>query len=120
LEYFVEDLLTVLNLPEWPAAEILLSILSNSLASNLASADPGHTSVLKVLSVDLLGAILTRVKQEINNSAETPFSFPLPKVNLTFCFPLQFDSTLKRMEALEVKKKTLRAFAAIHLETESS
>ena len=31
LEYFISDLLTALNMPEWPAAELMLTVLGRIL-----------------------------------------------------------------------------------------
>ncbi|KAL6062556.1 Nipped-B-like protein A (Fragment), variant 2 [Balamuthia mandrillaris] len=58
---FVEDLLHTLNLPEWPASEVLLKVLSSILMKNLRK-ESSETNILKMLSIDLLGSIAAKVK----------------------------------------------------------
>jgi len=37
LEYFVQDLLSTVNQPEWPAVELLLSLLGTLLVQNFST-----------------------------------------------------------------------------------
>ncbi len=61
----VEDLLATINLPEWPASQVLLSVLGAILISNLKK-DSKESTVLKSLSIDILGVITAKIKQELN------------------------------------------------------
>lgn len=84
LENFTDDILTTLNMPEWPAAtvsylltctkllltcKILLQILNSNLVSNIAKkGDPSN--VLRMLSIELLGTIAARLRVEMNSIDE--------------------------------------------------
>eukprot|EP01114_Cavostelium_apophysatum_P017954 TRINITY_DN5446_c0_g1_i2.p1 TRINITY_DN5446_c0_g1~~TRINITY_DN5446_c0_g1_i2.p1 ORF type:complete len:652 (-),score=190.30 TRINITY_DN5446_c0_g1_i2:1438-3393(-) len=75
LENLTADLLSAINLPEWPAAEMLLRIISHSLVGVLApqansgANAPEANSPLRLLAVELLGDILHKLKQEIKIAA---------------------------------------------------
>ncbi|KAJ9067298.1 Sister chromatid cohesion protein 2, variant 2 [Entomophthora muscae] len=60
LDTMVEDSLEVLNLPEWPAAEIFLRGLCIRL---FKIADDGNDIALKSLAIDYLGTIASRIKK---------------------------------------------------------
>lgn len=49
LQNLVEDLLLTLNMPEWPASEILLSIICRNLAKIVMSDEKDTTESLKFL-----------------------------------------------------------------------
>jgi cohesin loading factor subunit SCC2 len=74
----VEDLLSTLNLPEWPASEVILQILCATLASNISKSSD-QNAVMRMLSVDLLGNILSKVKQEMNLVHQKPLYVPTPQ-----------------------------------------
>ncbi|PRP84253.1 hypothetical protein PROFUN_08273 [Planoprotostelium fungivorum] len=67
LESFVGDVKSLLNLPEWPAAELFLQILCSSLSGILAKQD---SPALRPLALELLGGILTKMKSECNQIGE--------------------------------------------------
>jgi hypothetical protein len=54
----VEDLLTVVYLPDWPAADVLLSDLTSLLLRSVSAGDGG-----KRASIDVLAMIAARVRQ---------------------------------------------------------
>jgi len=64
LSNFVEDLLTTINLPEWPASQVLLRVLSVILLKNIKKNSKENT-VLKSFSIELLGSIAAKVKKEM-------------------------------------------------------
>jgi cohesin loading factor subunit SCC2 len=81
LENFVEDLLTTLNLPEWPASEIFLHNVCAILIGNLSKTTENH--IVRASFLDLLGNILARMKQETLSTTENAGLFDTPKVCLT-------------------------------------
>ncbi len=69
LENIVDDLLITLNLPEWPAAEIVLQSLHSTLAA--VAAKTTENATIRGCFVELIGKILAKLKQEINLSSES-------------------------------------------------
>ena len=70
---FVEDLLTMLNCAEWPAAEVSLQVLVrdlHKLCGGEASAETAESH--RSVALDLLGTIACSVHKEELNAAETP------------------------------------------------
>ena len=60
-ENFVQDLLTTVNKPEWPAAEVMLWLLGSLLISQF-----GNKSIdmsLRISSIDYLGIIASRLRK---------------------------------------------------------
>ena len=74
LDMFVEDLVSLLSLPEWPAAELLLRILATR-ASNLAH--NAKTASVKNMSLELLGLMGSAISncraQALRLSSSTSF-----------------------------------------------
>ncbi|XP_059489671.1 nipped-B-like protein isoform X2 [Neocloeon triangulifer] len=65
-ENFVQDLLTTVNKPEWPAAELLLSLLGNILVKNFMN--KGIEIALRVASLDYLGVVAARLRKDAVSS----------------------------------------------------
>ena len=61
-ENFVQDLLTTVNKPEWPAAELLLSLLGTLLVNNFVN--KGTDMALRVASLDYLGVVAARLRKD--------------------------------------------------------
>ncbi|PNF24471.1 Nipped-B-like protein [Cryptotermes secundus] len=61
-ENFVQDLLTTVNKPEWPATELLLSLLGKLLVSNFVN--KGIDMSLRVASLDYLGVVAARLRKD--------------------------------------------------------
>jgi len=61
-ENFLQDLLTTLNSPEWPAAELLLSLLGKLLVSQFAN--KGTEVSLRISSLDYLGLVASRLRRD--------------------------------------------------------
>ncbi|XP_068082252.1 nipped-B-like protein isoform X2 [Anabrus simplex] len=61
-ENFVQDLLTTVNKPEWPAAELLLSLLGKLLVTNFSN--KGIDMSLRVASLDYLGVVAARLRKD--------------------------------------------------------
>lgn len=61
---FIQDLLTVLYLPEWPAAEVLLFRVCGKLTT-LSKADANVPASVRTLCVDQLGDIIARLKRHV-------------------------------------------------------
>lgn len=61
-ENFVNDLLATLNKPEWPATEMLLSILGRMLVSNFSN--KSIDMALRVVSLDYLGVVAARLRRD--------------------------------------------------------
>jgi cohesin loading factor subunit SCC2 len=66
-ENFVQDLLTTVNKPEWPAAELLLSLLGNILVKNFMN--KGTEMSLRVASLDYLGVVAARLRKDAVSSS---------------------------------------------------
>jgi cohesin loading factor subunit SCC2 len=84
LQNLVEDLLITLNMPEWPAAEVLLQLLCKSLIGallNKKAANTNSNDELRLLSIQLLGMIASRVRQDARIAKEnTVFQAPPKRV----------------------------------------
>merc|ERR1740123_1412392 len=61
-ENFLQDLLTTVNTPEWPAAELLLSLLGKLLVSKFAN--KGTEVSLRISSLDYLGVVAARLRRD--------------------------------------------------------
>nr|CAD7424434.1 unnamed protein product [Timema monikensis] len=61
-ENFVQDLLTTVNKPEWPATELLLSLLGKLLVTNFVN--KGIDMSLRVASLDYLGVVAARLRKD--------------------------------------------------------
>ena len=61
-ENFLQDLLTTVNTPEWPAAELLLSLLGKMLVGKIANKQTEVT--LRVSSLEYLGMVASRLRKD--------------------------------------------------------
>lgn len=61
-ENFINDLLVTVNKPEWPAAELLLSLLGRLLMQQFTNKSADIT--LRVASLDYLGVIAARLRKD--------------------------------------------------------
>ncbi|KAM3874275.1 nipped-B-like protein B [Diretmus argenteus] len=61
-ENFVHDLLSTVNKPEWPAAELLLSLLGRLLVHQFSNKQT--EMALRVASLDYLGTVASRLRKE--------------------------------------------------------
>ncbi len=69
LELFLEDFITVLGLPEWPAAELLLQILfanCRNIAENQKSLAPA-----KNMALEILGQMGSAISELVSNTRHT-------------------------------------------------
>ena len=69
LELFLEDFITVLGLPEWPSAELLLQILfanCRNIAENQKSLAPA-----KNMALELLGQMGSAISELVSNTRHT-------------------------------------------------
>ena len=61
-ENFLQDLLTTVNTPEWPAAELLLSLLGKMLVEKFSNK---QTEVaLRISSLEYLGVVAARLRKD--------------------------------------------------------
>lgn len=65
-ENFVQDLLMTVNKPEWPAAEMLLSLLGRLLVNHFSN--KGSDMSLRVASIEYLGVVAARLRKDTVNS----------------------------------------------------
>ncbi|XP_074642892.1 nipped-B-like protein A isoform X2 [Tubulanus polymorphus] len=65
-ENFVQDLLTTVNKPEWPAAELLLSLLGRLLVQQFSNKSVDMS--LRVASLDYLGIVASRLRKDAVSS----------------------------------------------------
>ena len=61
-ENFVQDLLTTVNIPEWPAAELLLSLLGRVLREKFK--DKSTEMALRISSLEYLGTVSARLRKD--------------------------------------------------------
>ncbi|KAJ8930877.1 hypothetical protein NQ314_016297 [Rhamnusium bicolor] len=61
-ENFVQDLLSTVNKPEWPATELLLCLLGKMLVTNFSN--KGTDMSLRVASLDYLGVVAARLRRD--------------------------------------------------------
>ncbi|KAG8180025.1 hypothetical protein JTE90_026629 [Oedothorax gibbosus] len=67
-EHFVQDLLSTVNKPEWPASELLLSVLGRILVRNFSNKSMDMT--LRVASLDYLGVVAARLRKDAVTSQD--------------------------------------------------
>lgn len=65
-ENFVQDLLATVNKPEWPAAELLLSLLGKLLVQKFSNKNTDAT--LRVSSLDCLGVVAAKLRRDTVSS----------------------------------------------------
>ncbi|XP_077478659.1 nipped-B-like protein B isoform X2 [Stigmatopora argus] len=65
-ENFVHDLLSTVNKPEWPAAELLLSLLGRLLVHQFSNKQT--EMALRVASLDYLGTVASRLRKDAVDS----------------------------------------------------
>ncbi|XP_064901030.1 nipped-B-like protein isoform X4 [Columba livia] len=61
-ENFIQDLLSTVNKPEWPAAELLLSLLGRLLVHQFSN--KSTEMALRVASLDYLGTVASRLRKD--------------------------------------------------------
>ena len=61
-ENFVQDLLTTVNTPEWPSAELLLSLLGRVLRDKFSNRSTEMT--LRLSSLEYLGVVTSRLRKD--------------------------------------------------------
>ncbi|XP_014449482.1 nipped-B-like protein isoform X1 [Alligator mississippiensis] len=65
-ENFIQDLLSTVNKPEWPAAELLLSLLGRLLVHQFSN--KSTEMALRVASLDYLGTVAARLRKDAVSS----------------------------------------------------
>ncbi|KAG9292179.1 hypothetical protein G9A89_023899 [Geosiphon pyriformis] len=65
LDNFMEDIITVLNYPEWPAAELVVRIFSKIMVGYID--DKKADTYTKSMAIDYLGTIAGRIKKYVNS-----------------------------------------------------
>ncbi|CAE6438521.1 unnamed protein product [Rhizoctonia solani] len=78
----IQDILVVLNWPEWPAANLLMSIVCKFMLSSLEDVKSSSDTAAKNMALDHLGEIATRIR-------ETHLTMQLP-----------FETTVKPLEEI--------------------
>lgn len=61
-ENFIHDLLTTVNKPEWPASELLLTLLGTLLVKNMS--DKTVEQSIRVVSLEYLGIVAARLRKD--------------------------------------------------------
>lgn len=61
-ENFITDLLTTVNRPEWPASELLLSLLGTLLVKYMS--DKSMDQSIRVVSLEYLGIVAARLRKD--------------------------------------------------------
>ncbi|KAI8093004.1 sister chromatid cohesion C-terminus-domain-containing protein [Halteromyces radiatus] len=90
LECTLEDIVTVLNDPDWPAAELILQVFSKILVACIDS-DTGD-SYLRMMAIEWLGIIVDRIKTGYSHVAGVQGSYtPEWLYQLNKLIPHQLD-----------------------------
>lgn len=89
-ENFIHDLLATVNRPEWPASELLLSLLGTMLVRYVS--DKGIEQSIRLVSLDYLGIVAARLRKDTVESR--------CKVNI-------IDSMIKSIKAEQEKEGDL-------------
>ncbi|XP_033150568.1 nipped-B protein isoform X2 [Drosophila busckii] len=89
-ENFIHDLLATVNKPEWPASELLLSLLGTMLVRYVS--DKGIEQSIRLVSLDYLGIVAARLRKDTVESR--------CKVNI-------IDSMIKSIKAEQEKEGDL-------------
>uniref|UniRef100_A0A8C7C7G4 Nipped-B protein n=1 Tax=Oncorhynchus kisutch TaxID=8019 RepID=A0A8C7C7G4_ONCKI len=100
-ENFVQDLLSTVNKPEWPAAELLLSLLGRLLVHQFSNKQTEMT--LRVASLDYLGTVAARLRKDAVTSKMDQRSIDRLDHLTFFPFPTQTqgdDETQQLQKAL--------------------
>lgn len=61
-ENFIYDLLTTVNRPEWPASELLLSLLGRLLIKYMS--DKSKEQAIRLISLEYLGIVAARLRKD--------------------------------------------------------
>ncbi|XP_052842596.1 nipped-B protein isoform X3 [Drosophila gunungcola] len=91
-ENFIHDLLATVNRPEWPASELLLSLLGTMLVRYVS--DKGIEQSIRLVSLDYLGIVAARLRKDTVESR--------CKVNI-------IDSMIKSIKVEQEKEGDLNA-----------
>lgn len=109
-ENFIQDLLLVVNKPQWPAAEMMLCILGNILVNHFSNKSIDMT--MRTASLDYLGTVAARLRRDAVNAQsreetldsilqrlqDTDEDTPSPLISLQ-------EETREGSENITVKKK---------------
>jgi cohesin loading factor subunit SCC2 len=91
-ELFLQDLLTLLYRPEWPVAELLLTMLANNLVKNII--EKTNDISLRVASLDYLGTITARLRRDrVTASTEASSNLEQNRLDLVVKSILNDEST---------------------------
>jgi len=110
LQNLVQDLLTTLNQPEWPASSVILQILSRYLAQNVSSSD--ISDVLRTLSIQLLGLICARIRLDMKSSQTTKI-FETPEIHVSRILLPSSLTRFFRICKMRTTRKILLAFVVL-------
>ncbi len=97
LENFVDDLLSCLSMPEWPAASIVLHQLVSHLLTAFSTSSSEPQQPFQLLALKLVGTICAK-SRAVSSSIDT---FPLfqeisEQIKVCFSFIFFFFSSLKK------------------------
>ncbi|KAG8131164.1 hypothetical protein E2320_017973 [Naja naja] len=104
-ENFVQDLLSTVNKPEWPAAELLLSLLGRLLVHQFSN--KSTEMALRVASLDYLGTVAARLRKDAVTSKMDQGSIAriLKQFSRKFYIAQWFrDTTMETEKAMKSQK----------------
>ena len=80
-ETLICDCLAALRLPEWPAAELLLTVCAKMMMSYLGETKSSHdTNAYKGLALDHVGQIAARIRRDLGSVGQAPVYKPLQEI----------------------------------------
>lgn len=109
LDVFIEDFVTVLNLPEWPAAELMLRWIANNMLRLVD--DPKTGAQVKVSAVDALCSIACKVRASCLIITELSKSGPSPDLLEDLpSFEISETTTARQLARLEEVQTVLAIY----------
>ncbi|CAK9302581.1 unnamed protein product [Gordionus sp. m RMFG-2023] len=106
-DHFVDDLLTTVNKPEWPASELLLTILGGILVQNFS--DRKVEIALRLASLEYLGKITSKLRKDSLTSQSDALVLKeiLDQIRTANEDSLQYNELKKEPETLKLQRLLL-------------
>ncbi|XP_025832337.1 nipped-B-like protein A [Agrilus planipennis] len=115
-ENFVQDLLATVNKPEWPATELLLSLLGKMLVKNFSN--KGTDMSLRVASLDYLGVVAARLRRDsiVSNCKVDTIDQMIRDIKLEESKDSDEALLKKKKEKLDIEEDRLRFLQGVLLD----
>ncbi|KAF7724384.1 Sister chromatid cohesion protein 2 [Apophysomyces ossiformis] len=101
MESMMEDVLVVLNYPEWPVAELIMRVFTKILISQIESEK--SDGYLKSLAIHWLGIIIARIKSGLNRLSGGHMNFTPEwtyELNAKIPFQINHDTSVHSLQTM--------------------